>query len=241
MNYIETRVRQLFFCCDVDDQMDRHQISLASDPKMDESFAGPIRPPYDNSMLNAQKLTPTSITMESQLGNASAGSQVGSAPNTARSLSPEERQGEKERLQDMVKEFAKAVVEGQPCQWLDPSGVGGPRPATYSIDKALCRFTLQVESDRDIQQSRFCCIEMKDIQEVVKQRATTPFAGLNAKSAADLDSRFVCVQHRSAGVLQGGAAGELQQQGILLPNPYERERFYTCVKILRWAMDARKT
>merc|ERR1719272_2731545 len=128
-------------------------------------------------MLNAQKLTPTSITMESQLGNASAGSQVGSAPNTARSLSPEERQGEKERLQDMVKEFAKAVVEGQPCQWLDPSGVGGPRPATYSIDKALCRFTLQVEADRDL------CIEMKDIQEVVKQRATTPFAGLNAKSA----------------------------------------------------------
>jgi len=219
---IESHVRQFFSCCFVDDQTDAHQISYASDPKLDEGATGPLRMP---SSSGHYRFPPSD---QNGSGGYSARSE-GSALGTARSLSPEERQKEKERLQDMVKEFAKAVVQGQPCQWLDPSGIGGPRPAVYSFDKALTTFSIHPDEKPPVS------FQMVSMQEVLKDHAGTPFVSLRlARDGAELERRFACVQYQ-ADVSRG-----VEHLGILLSNPYERERFYTCMKILRWAMDSRR-
>jgi hypothetical protein len=221
---MEAYLKQFFFCCNVDDQMDAHQLSLGSDPKLEEGM-GPLKLPP--SSLVVSKLPPGAMHSLNSSGNASARSQGSPRPLSARSLSPEEKRNEKERLQDMVKEFAKAVVDGQPCHYLDPSNVGGPRPASYSIDKALAVFSLCPETGTPIS------FRMSDVKEVVKDRAETPFSKLSGiiRDEGDFDSRFVCML-----IIEDG---QLRTLGMQLPNQYERERFFTCMKILRWAMDAR--
>jgi len=232
---LEPSLRQLFSCCFPNDSSDLHQISYVADPKCEEGRGGgpPLQVPT-SSPSHLQKLPPGS-----GLGNSSARSQS-SAPSTARSLTAEERQKEKERLQDMVKEFAKAVVQsnGQQCQWLDPAGVGGPKAATYSIDKALKIFSLRPDG------APVVSLEMAEIREVLKESRDTPFSkfrlsrpplGSAAEEGAEPERRFVCMQWEP---LDG--TDELNYLGMLLPNPYERDRFYTCMKILRWAMESRR-
>lgn len=225
---LEARLRQFFSCCFADDQTDAHQISYACDPKLEEGRGGPLRMPPSAGHL--QKI-PTSEIDGHAKGNSSARSH-GSAPSTARSLTPEERQKEKERLQDMVKEFAKAVVQGQPCQWMDVSGIGGPKNATYCIDKSISTFSVRPENETPIS------FPMANILEVIKERENTPFSSLriflpSREEEPRLERRFVCVQHEEV-------KGEIKHLGMLLPNPQERERFYTCMKILRWALDSRR-
>jgi len=224
---MDTAVRHALSCCCFVGDDDAHQITYPGDPKIEEGLReGPFGlPPSGNGQLQFRRPSP---------GPPASSRSPGSAPSTARSsLSPEERQKEKERLQDMVKEFAKAVVQGQQCQWL-PSTVGAPLPATYSFDKALRNFSICPE---DAPPMRF---EMMKIHEVLKDVRDTPFSGLrhlpppHALAGDELERRFVCVQH------EDGSNGPDQYLGLLMPNPYERERFYTCMKILRWAMDSRR-
>lgn len=242
---METAVRQaLSCCCLVGDQTDAHQISYPGDPKLEEGRnIGPLLLP-NSGPGNLGKASPGNLGLgpiepvRSRQG-ASFGAipnssrSVGSAPSSARSsLTPEERQKEKERLQDMVKEFAKCVVQGQQCQWL-PNAMGAPRPATYSFDKALKVFSLVPDDSPPVS------FDMMKIQEVTKDLRETPFAELlqlptpHALAGDELERRFVCVQHEENG-------GGPRHLGLLMPNPYERERFYTCMKILRWAMDSRR-
>jgi len=149
-------------------------------------------------------------------------------------MSPEERQREREILQDMVKEFAKAVVQGQQCQLL-PHTAGAPRVAMYSFDKALRTFSVRSEDSLPVS------FEMTRIREVLKDVRETPFSALtdlprpHALAGDELERRFVCLLYEDA-----SASNQLEYLGLLLPNPYERERFYTCMKILRWAMDSRR-
>merc|ERR1719436_790490 len=86
-------------------------------------------------------------------------------------LSAEEKRNERERLQDMVKEFTKAVVQGQQCQWV-PSITESPRRATYSFDKALRSFSLHPDGGPVV------CLDMLRICEVVKDVRETPFSQL---------------------------------------------------------------
>jgi len=138
----------------------------------------------------------------------------------------------------MVKEFAKAVVQGQQCQWL-PAMAGAPRQATYAFDKALQNFTVCPDD------SPIVSFEMMKIQEVLKDVRDTPFADLlklpppHALAGDELSRRFVCVQYGGGAAADNGGGDQVQYLGLLMANPYERERFYTCMKILRWAMDSR--
>jgi hypothetical protein len=221
---LDAQVRQFFSCCFADDHADAHQISYASDPKLEEGNGGPLRMPPSSGHFKLPVAGAAGLGGNNMVDSARS---HGSAPSTARSLTPEERQKEKERLQDMVKEFAKAVVQGQQCQWLDPTGIGGPKPATYFFDKGLSTFSLRLEDRPPIS------FHMVSIQEVMKDHINTPFASLRLhRDSADHERRFACLQYEDG--------GELNHLGILLPNPYERERFYTCMKILRWAMDSRR-
>jgi len=154
-------------------------------------------------------------------------------PSSTRSLSPEEKQKEKERLQLMVREFAKQVVLGQPCKWIDPVFRQPPSDAIYSIDRSLRNFQVQVQAGGPTH-----VVPMPRIIDVVKSpQATRQFDWLPAQAPSlgidDFDGRFVCV-------LQQGSDGSPGPEfGMLMPDFDERERFFTCVKILRWAMEGR--
>jgi len=227
---VDMAVRALSCCCVVGDQTDAHQLSYAGEnPGLDEgSFGRPLHLPSSDA---GQLARPS----PGKLGLADAGLMSSrtdrSALSTARSLSPEEQQKEKERLQDMVKEFAKAAVQGQSCQWL-PGTSGAPKAATYSFDKALRNFSVCPEESPPF------TLEMAKISEITKDVRATPFADLqslpppHALAGAELERRFVCVQYEGA--------ERAEYLGLLMPNPYERERFYTCMKILRWAMESRR-
>lgn len=242
---VDMAVRALSCCCVVGDQTDAHQLSYSGEnPGLDEGSLG--RPLHLPSSDAGHLGRPTPGKLGGGLSAADPGAGAGgllmsartdrSAPSTARSLSPEEQQKEKERLQDMVKEFAKAAVQGQPCQWLSGTA-GAPKAATYSFDKALRNFSVCPEDSPPF------TLEMAKISEILKDVRTTPFADLqslpppHALAGAELERRFACVQHEGSG---GGGASRPEFLGLLMPNPYERERFYTCMKILRWAMESRR-
>lgn len=172
---------------------------------------------------------------------SSGGQSTSSRGSSARSQSPSERQREKDRLQDLTREFAKAAVGGQPCLLLPAEGSGcigseEPRAATYSLDKALRTFTLQAEGAAP------SGIGLMSIRDFIKDVRDTPFLG-GAKLRAppsvgsgDPDRCFVCLQVE---VEARGGGTALRHVGLLLPDPYERERFFTCMKLLRWALETR--
>lgn len=212
-----------FSCCYVEDQEDVHQISYASDPKLEESAFRP-------NGTHAQRPAASNC-----VGIPASARSQGSAPSTARSFTAEEKRKEKDRLQDMVKDFAKSAMLGMPCQWLHPNGTGGPQPATYSIDRSMNVFSVRPEGEQEV------TCQMADVLEVLRQSEQTPFSlgqltltqpFREGTQGNDLESRFICVQYE--------VKGRIQQVGILLPDSYERERFFTCMKILRWAMDTRR-
>lgn len=245
---MDAAVRALSCCCLVGDQ-DSHQITYPGDPKLEEGFGGrplclPPSPPGQTLKPSPGTLGPSYPeparssrsrgASSARMGPHSARSGAGSAPSSARSLTPEERQKEKERLQDMVKEFAKAVVQGQQCHWL-PSSAGAPRPAIYAFDQALRNFTVRPEEPP----KNVLNFEMVAIQDIVKDVRRTPFQDLLRLppcqlTGDELDRRFICIQYQNAG------DEKMENLGLLLPNPFERERFYTCMKILRWAMETRQ-
>mmetsp|Transcript_114567 Transcript_114567/g.356801 ORF Transcript_114567/g.356801 Transcript_114567/m.356801 type:complete len:245 (-) Transcript_114567:73-807(-) len=235
--------RALSCCCLTGDQTDSHQITYPSDPMLDERVGGPPVLLPSNSSGQMGKLPPGSLGPSSywsdtgqttSRGPQSSRSAVSAELSARSGMSPEERVRERERLQDMVKEFAKAVVQGQQCQWLH-STVGAPRAATYSFDKALNTFSLRPEESPAIS------VEMIRIRDVLKDVRDTPFSDLldlprpHALAGMELDRRFVCIVHEDV-----ACAEQVQYIGLLLPNPYERERFYKCMKILRWALESRR-
>jgi len=223
---------------------------------MDEWSGGPPALPMPPSVSGRleKNMSLSSQADEKLMKNCSLGSVDGlsrnyssgyTGPHTSRStsqepasarmsMSPEDKQKEKERVQDMVKEFAKVVVQGQQCQWL-PVTLGPARAATYAIDKALRTFSLRPEDSVAV------AVDMIRIQEILKDVRSTPYSKLlglprpHSLAGDDLERRFVCVVHEDS-----SSPDEPQYLGLLMPNPYERERFYTCMKILRWAMDSRR-
>lgn len=225
---VDMAVRAMSCCCIGADQTDAHQLTTfpGGNPNQDELASRPLQLPSSSAGQFGRppsRLDPLESAMLSSRTS-------GSAPLTARSLNSE-RQKEKERLQDMVKEFAKAAVQGQLCQWL-PGTTGTPRAATYSFDKALRNFHVIPEGSQPL------TLEMTRITDILKEVRGTPFSEMprlpppHALAGEEIDRRFVCVQYQGS--------DQTEFLGLLLPNPHERERFFTCMKILRWAMESRR-
>lgn len=217
----------MFSCCFTGEGGDAHQVNYGvADPKMDEGLGG------------QRVQMPSAVPKLKGTIPGPGGDGGDSAPSTGRSLTPEEKQREKERLQEMVKEFAKAVVQGQPCELIDESlgrAESQPRDANYMIDRSLKMFSLSC-GDATSPKVQF---EMTQILEILKDARQTPLAFLLSTPAAGfspekMERNFICVQYQDD-------AGSIQFLGLFMPNAYERERFYTCMKILRWAMDSRKS
>jgi len=148
-----------------------------------------------------------------------------------RSLHVAERTREKERLQEMVKEFARNAVVGQKCDIIHRTCVEEPFSVVrsrYALSRTLNQFTLfqNHEHPRTFQ--------MTQIKDIVKSVENTDLADCaNVASIAEqLSLHFVGLIFFER--------GEKLCHGLLLPNEFERERFFTCMKILRVAIDSKR-
>eukprot|EP00928_Gymnodinium_smaydae_P084524 TRINITY_DN6778_c0_g4_i1.p1 TRINITY_DN6778_c0_g4~~TRINITY_DN6778_c0_g4_i1.p1 ORF type:complete len:257 (+),score=41.97 TRINITY_DN6778_c0_g4_i1:80-772(+) len=206
-------------------QTDNQLVYNLSDPQMDEGRFSPLLLPVSSEGQ-----------MPSMLSSAST-----SAPSTVRSLSSEERKQEKERLQDMVKEFVRAVNQ---CHWLPTNESDGSTgntvypaptllPAVYLFDRGLSSFSVMPQDGKALS------IALGSILEIVKDARETPLSGVAALppphrlSGDEIDKRFACLRYKDTDT------GRLLHMALLLPDEHERDRFVTCMKILRWAVESK--
>lgn len=151
-----------------------------------------------------------------------------SAPTHERLFVPRENTHmEMERLQDMVREFAKAAVKGVRCHWLP----GGDRPC----EAILVLSTTLREVFVSALGKQTLLLQMSELQDILKDARGTPFE--YRLMQPDDPARFVCLQLNAVDSADGELGTKSRYTGLLLPNPHERERVYTCLKILRWAVD----
>eukprot|EP00927_Polykrikos_kofoidii_P058405 TRINITY_DN52903_c0_g1_i1.p1 TRINITY_DN52903_c0_g1~~TRINITY_DN52903_c0_g1_i1.p1 ORF type:complete len:253 (+),score=33.56 TRINITY_DN52903_c0_g1_i1:91-849(+) len=239
------------FCCSCNDPMGGYgdQVScVMPNPRLDEGLdqSAPFILASSSGQMPPRMSSGPALSSGIPMSARSSGGTgvVGSAPTTARSLSGEDRQKEKERMQDLVKEFAKSVVQGQPCHFLPDtefesllstggSSASAPRPAQYALDKSLRNFSVRSQDSVE------AVIPMASVVEVMKDVRETPLAGFDGLppphllSGDALERRFVCMSY----VMEDTHIAHI---ALLLPDQHERERFYTCMKILRWALDCKR-
>mmetsp|Transcript_112867 Transcript_112867/g.319251 ORF Transcript_112867/g.319251 Transcript_112867/m.319251 type:complete len:254 (-) Transcript_112867:167-928(-) len=245
--------QQVFSCCCIGSSQSEYQITCSPHVGLDEGILDgtsnaqgctdqSLRIPLSSEgRFPPRQWTESASTVPGPPFSARSTVSVataGSTATTARSRSVEEKQQEKDRLQDMVKEFAKSVVQGLPCHWLPDANTGtahtaAPLPAQFSLDKALGNFSVKPQEGDAV------AVSMNLVTDVVKDIRSTPLAGLavlqppHMLAGEELDRRFVCLRYEVDGA-------QPLHIGLLLPNQHERERFYTCMTILRWAIECKK-
>lgn len=146
-----------------------------------------------------------------------ANSDVNVMAEEKQEVSPEEKQAEKDRLRKMSKQFITKAVQGQPCQWLDPTKGGNPQDCIYMIDKTLSAFAIKANGNT------LHSFEILDIQDVSKDAAGTPFEDMRVKN-------FICIPIRGIG---SPGSSALQHVGLLFPNSNKQEEFCCCLKLVK--------
>lgn len=135
------------------------------------------------------------------------------------SYSPEEKAEEKARLQELVKSFAKRAVQGIRCTAVDVN-TGECVAAKYSVDRKLQQLILSVIGQSD----EVCYLaQIAEIYRIDDGDEFLPKPILSRLSQAD--------QERMLYIVHGP---QQEKQLCILENDIDdRERFVTCVKILR--------
>ncbi|OEH74922.1 uncharacterized protein LOC34617955 [Cyclospora cayetanensis] len=143
-------------------------------------------------------------------------------------MTAEQKQKEKERLQALVKSFAKAAVGGAACSFLDLT-TQRQIPGRYFLDKTLTNFRLVFSES--VQHS----FPLKALHEVyshsalLENKATASLAkepGLQSLESSVTDS-LVMLEYVDSGGSHLNRLFLLEQGG-----PDGRDRFITCMKVL---------
>ncbi|CAK9066168.1 unnamed protein product [Durusdinium trenchii] len=228
---MEGVVRHVMSCCCLTSTQaaQAHQLTYDSHPKVQELSSDlwlvPVpAPPTSREATSRSVISSSGAEMLSSRSQATMSSRP---VMPRRPLSAEEQQSERERMHDMVREFAKLAVKGLNCQMLTMGGP--PRSCSYCFDKVLRRFTISVEGEP------YLDLQLEQVVDVKKDVMNTPFAELlslpppHSVSGELLKKRVVCLSYKS----------KLQEEvvALLMPNQYDQERFYSCMKILRWALE----
>jgi len=137
------------------------------------------------------------------------------------SMSPEEKEGEKARLQKLVKDFAKEAVTGIAVTLINAE-TGRKSPHFFQMDRYLTVFSLKPK-DGSTAESSVQDFNMKDLASIYKG-ADVSFKAPSLGSAA-----ACCV-----GLDTNRADRRLF---FHFEDHYERDKFYTCLKILRMSVD----
>jgi len=155
-----------------------------------------------------------------------------SALNTARSsasagscMSAEEKEKEKDRLQKLVKDFAKEAVTGIGVSLVNPETLR-KSPHFFQMDRYLTVFSLKPK-DGSTAESAVQDFNVKDLNSIYKGPEVSmkaPSLGAIACSCVGLDTNR-----------------EDRHLFFHFDDNYERDKFYTCLKILRMSVDISRT
>lgn len=139
------------------------------------------------------------------------------------SLSPEEKAQEKQRLQELVKNFARDAVNGVGCTMLNRQD-GSKFEGQYSLDKSLSELSFKCDSVKFA-----VTIYLANIQEILR------WEDLLKGDQSDIVS-MLGEELAPTVILIKGADPTAPQAGdvcIVMPDEMKRECFVTCLKILR--------
>lgn len=143
---------------------------------------------------------------------------------SARSLSPEEKEAEKARLQQLVNSFAKKAVRGCPCVYLKEST--GERCSTqYRIDKSL--EYLIVVSSQDTTRAEVTCpiAAIQDIYSLVEDGEGCFPAEVVSNLKPEEQNLLLMVVYRNG-------HSKMFRFCLLEESPESRDTFLECLRIL---------
>jgi len=166
-----------------------------------------------------------SHTEEGGRGYLASESDVGEERESTRShgssLSPEEKEREKARLQKLVKDFARDAVRGMAVSIIDPSN-GSVKNSVFRLEKHLDYISLDPYVN-DAGPENF---PMKAVVSICKGKEILKHIPLS----------------QLLGSLAVGVFFSDESNIVFsFPNSAERDRFYTCIKILRMSVDINPT
>jgi len=156
-----------------------------------------------------------------------APAEEGGTLNTARStasansMSPEEKEKEKGRLQRLVKEFAKEAVTGIAVNLVNPE-TSRYSPHFFQMDRYLTVFSLKPK-DGSTADSSVQDFNVKDLTKIYKG----PEVLMSAPSLGTVAATCVAMDTTRAD----------RKLFFQFDEPLERDKFYTCLKILRMSVD----
>jgi len=145
-------------CCS--DTHDRNQLTF-SYSTTDEAAGGGVKPVGDGRHAAS---APPPQGLNNPPAMQSPGTDAGS---TARSLTQEEKEAEKARLQTLVNSFAKRAVRGCPCQYVK-EGVADRITTQYRIDKSLEHLLVVSASDPQTPEITCPIAAIQDIYSLVE-------------------------------------------------------------------------
>jgi len=145
-------------------------------------------------------------------------------------LTQEEKEREKARLQKLVKEFAKDAVQGVELSLIGDAGKR--ETATFSMDRYLTVVTLTQPPGASGQKTE---LQMKDIISIFKG---TDSARQNlTQSQRRIDGLGEDVADNTVGLEVSRPDGNKTKTLFYFADVYSRDKFYTCLKILRMSVD----
>mmetsp|Transcript_60863 Transcript_60863/g.108076 ORF Transcript_60863/g.108076 Transcript_60863/m.108076 type:complete len:216 (-) Transcript_60863:68-715(-) len=140
---------------------------------------------------------------------------------SANSMSPEEKEREKGRLQRLVKEFAKEAVTGIAVNLVNPD-TSRYSPHFFQMDRYLTVFSLKPK-DGSTADSAVQDFNVKDLIKIYKG----PEVLMSAPSLGTVAAMCVAMDTTRAD----------RRLFFQFDEPLERDKFYTCLKILRMSVD----
>lgn len=153
---------------------------------------------------------------------------VNTAPSTASmgsSMSAEEKEKEKARLQRLVKDFAKEAVTGIAVVLMNPE-TARKSPHFFQMDRYLTVFSLKPK-DGSTAESSVQDFNVKDLTAIYKGADVS----MKAPSLGAVSSLCVGLDTNRAD----------RRLFFHFDEPIERDKFYTCLKILRMSVDISRT
>lgn len=140
-------------------------------------------------------------------------------------MSPEEKAFEKQRLQALVKEFAREAVDGIDLKLFDVDR-GRTVTATFSMDRHLLEVTIDSQDDSEVPSAHFGVGSLTGAFKAEDYYTN----GSNLPHSADPSTALVLTTKEV----------ECPKVVLAFNERRERDKAYTCVKILRLSVDLAK-
>jgi len=211
----------LFGSCCCSDQQDRTQLTFNHSTTDEGSEqvkigSGSTTRPLAATTSPHTAPTPASLALPSP-GTTDDGS-------TARSLTPEEKEAEKSRLQALVNTFAKRAVRGCQCQYLK-EGNAERLTTQYRIDKSLEYLIVVNPSDPQTQEVTCPIASIQDIYSLVEDGESCFPPELVKNLSAEEKELLLMVVYRSG-------ADKMFRFCLLEETRDSRDIFLECLRIL---------